>query len=238
MARQQPSGDRGRTLVDQDHVLQLALGGGHAATARLARAVVPPQTRRQFPLQSAPGDDVDVAVNGFVRGVHPGKIGVIPSETAGDFFRRPAPTQARVNFVSQRRASGDRAVAPAGGPTPTLRRTVRHGGTIVVGPAVERQLPADRPGRTRQPGRDARLGVTGAQGRFQLNAFIQIQMGVGHRSRLRARRSGGKLRNVRRTAKPVLRTFLSFGGRRLWRDLARYSRAPVGFVIRESFSQW
>ena len=103
----------------------------------------------------------------------------------------------------------------------------------MVGPAVERQLPADRPGRTRQPGRDARLGVTGAQRRFQFDAFVQIQMGFGHRSRLRASRGGSKLRNGRRPAKPGLRPFLSFGGRLVSGNTTSKSR----FVIHGIFVQ-
>ena len=45
--------------------------------------------------------------------------------------------------------------------------------------------------RPSQPDWDDRLGVTGALSRFQLDAFFHIQMGIGPRSPLRARRDGG-----------------------------------------------
>ena len=129
--------------------------------------------------------------------------------------------QALVNFGPQRRVLVDGAVTPSRRPTPALRRTMRLGGTVTPRPAVKRQLPTDRSGRTGQPNCDDRLGVTGAQRRFHLDAFFQVQMGIGHRSPLRARRGGGKLRNGRRTAKPVLRPFLSFGGRLVRADTTR-----------------
>ena len=201
------------TLIDQHHVLQFALSGGDTPPAGLAPTVVTAQTGRQLPLQFAPGDDVNVAVNRFVGGVHQGQITVITFEAASDLLWRPATMQALVNFGPQRRVLVDGAVTPSRRPTPALRRTMRLGGTVTPRPAVKRQLPTDRSGRTGQPNCDDRLGVTGAQRRFQLDTFFQVQMGIGHRSPLRARRGGGKLRNGRMTAKPVLRPFLSFGGR-------------------------
>ena len=201
------------TLIDQHHVLQFALSGGDTPPAGLAPTVVTAQTGRQLPLQFAPGDDVNVAVNRFVGGVHQGQITVITFEAASDLLWRPATMQALVNFGPQRRVLVDGAVTPSRRPTPALRRTMRLGGTVTPRPAVKRQLPTDRSGRTGQPNCDDRLGVTGAQRRFQLDTFFQVQMGIGHRSPLRARRGGGKLRNGRMTAKPVLRPFLSFGRR-------------------------
>lgn len=226
-AWQQAAFHLGRGMIDQHHVLQLALGGGHAPPTWLAPAVVAAQAGRQLPLQCAAGEDVNVAVNRFVGRVHQGQIRVVDFETARDLLRRPATMQTLVNFGPQRRVLVDGAVAPPRRPTPTLRRTVRHGGTVIAGPAVERHFPTDRSGRARQPGCDGRLGVTGTQRRFQLDAFFQVQMGFGHPSPLRASRGWGKLRDRRRTAKPVLRLSLSFAGRLFRADTTRKNSVVI-----------
>lgn len=157
------------TLIDQHHVLQFALSGADAPAAGLAAAVVTSQTGRQLPLQFATGDDVNVAVNRFVGGVHKKQIRVITFEAASDLLWRPATMQALVNFGPQRRVFVDGAVNLG---APALRRTMLVGGAVISRPAIMRQLPTDRSGRTGQPGCDGRLGVTGAQRRFHLDAFF------------------------------------------------------------------
>jgi len=128
VAGNQASFHFGWTLIDQHHVLQFALSGGEAPPAGLALAVVTAQTGRQLPLQFASGDDVNVAVNRFVGGVHQGQIRVITFEAACDLLWRPATMQALVNFSPQRRVLVDGAAPPSRRPTPALRRTMRLGG--------------------------------------------------------------------------------------------------------------
>jgi len=69
--------------------------------------------------------------------------------------------------------------------------------------------------------------VNGMQRRFQLDAFFQVQMRVGHRSPLRASRGWGELRDRRRTAKPVIRLSLSFGGRLFKADTTRKNSVVI-----------
>ena len=200
----------GRALINQHHILQFTLGGGHAPSARFARPVMAAQTCRQLPLQFAPGDDVNVAVNRFVGRVHQRQIRVVTLEATGDLLGRPATMQALVNFGPQRRVLVDGVIAPSRCPTPALRRAMRHGGAVATKPAVERHLPTDRSGRTVQPGCDARLRITRAQRRFQLDAFFHVQMGFGHRCPLRARCGGGKPELILQGRNASLYMMLSF----------------------------
>ena len=217
--------------------MQFALGRGHAPAVRFAHPVMAAQTGGQFPLQLTPGDDVNIAVDGFVGRVHQREIRVVTFETTGDFLGRPAPMQTLVNFGPQRRVRGDRADAPPRRPTATLCRPLRLGGAVAARSAVQRHLPTDRSSRTPQPGGDDRLRLPGAQRRFQLDAFFQVQMRFAHHSPLPASRGGGKPRDGRRTSKPVLRPSLGFGGRLTGVNTTRKNSVCVHrtFVLDEIF---
>ncbi len=83
----------GGTLVDQHHVRYLALGCGHAPAAGFSHSVDASQASDQRALELPNRGDINVAVNGFVGGVHRGKlVNDVLFPAAAGFFMRPTAT--------------------------------------------------------------------------------------------------------------------------------------------------
>ena len=78
------------------------------------------QVLDQLALELPNRDDVNVAVNRFVGGVHRGQLRVLEFERACDFLRRPASPEPGLHLVAQRRPRGDITAAALTG---TLRES-------------------------------------------------------------------------------------------------------------------
>ena len=101
-------------LIYRYDVPQFVLSGRGVTSAAVTE-----QTGRQLPLHFAPGEDVNVAVNRFVAGVHKEQISVVTSAAASDLLWRPTTMHVILNRRPQRRVIGDGAVprrAAAGRP--------------------------------------------------------------------------------------------------------------------------
>ena len=165
--------DLGRAVVDERHVLKFALRGEGAAGVGFTLGVVAAQAGDELAFERPARDDVNVAVDGFVRGVHGGIGRVLPAQGAGNLFGRPAAAQSGEQGGKQRGMGRDRAeVAP--------RRAGTGGGAllsaerpVVVAPAIEREFAAERAGRAAEALRDEGLRVAPAQGPLQLSTLVR-----------------------------------------------------------------
>ena len=140
----------GGTLVDQHPVLNLALGRSHAPTARFSHPVASSQALDQLTLKFTDRDNVNIAVNRFVAGVHVRKLRVVELEHARNLFRRPASPEPGVHFVPQRRVLGDVAAAPLAGASSRARGLVRTVRAVAAPSAVALEFQANRARRAFQ----------------------------------------------------------------------------------------
>ena len=195
--------DLGGAFIDEHHVRDLTLSGGGAPSPHLARAVGSPQAFGQFAFQFAAGDQVNVAVDRFVRGVHVGDLRILALERARDFLRRPASAEVGMHRVAQRRGLVNFTVASAHPRLALSGRKMRGLGTVGLAPTVALQLGADRARRAPQPLRHGALGEPGEQSNLDLNAFRQTQNRVRHRFGLGGRIIKSNQRARSGTAEPV-----------------------------------
>lgn len=203
MAGDQAVLDLGRPFIDEHHVGDLALGGGHAPAMGFTGAVAAPQALGQLALQFAAGHHVNVAVDRFVRGVHVRLLGVLKLERASDFLRRPASPELSMNGVAQRRGLVDRAKTPTH-PAPAFMSCQMRGVGAVAKPAgIALQLGAQRAGRAPQTTRNRALRVPRPQTGLDIDPFGQTQNCALHRLGVSGRGGIGNRRNRTGTAEPV-----------------------------------
>ena len=196
-------------LVYQHHVRDLALRCGHAPAVGFSCTVATPQAFDQFTLKFADHDDVNIAIDRFVGGLHGRQLRVLEFERARDFLRGPASPESSMHFVAQRRMSGYITPTALTSPSSGQRACVGFGRTVDRPASVALKFHADRACRAVQPHRQGGLSISGPQPGLQFDAFRQIKVSA-HPAALRARRHGGKLRKRQGTAEPVpcrLRSF-------------------------------
>ena len=125
----------------------------------------------EFAFQFPGRDDVNVAVDRFVGGVHQHQSGVITFERARDFLRRPAPPEPGMHLLAQGRVRGEVAATTLAGAASRKRAPVGPLRAVAGRAAVAFEFQADRARTTVQPHRHGRLSLAGSQRGLQFDAF-------------------------------------------------------------------
>jgi len=126
VAGDQAGFDFGRAVIDQHHVLELALGRRDAPPTGLPMAMVPSQTSHEFPFEFTARQDVNVAVDRFMGGVHGRGSWVVLAQAERNLFGRPTAAQPGSNGGLQGRIGHDRTEAAPRPPRCAQRRPGRR----------------------------------------------------------------------------------------------------------------
>lgn len=165
----------GRALVNQDHVLETPGRSLGATTIRAPRGVVAAQACDQISFEFTAGNDINVAINRFVGGVHRGLLGMIAPQATSDLPGRPASTQPGVDLGPQGRVLIDVATPLVGRRTPLPGLPICGHGLVARATTVPFEFTADRPRRAPQSPGDVGLAFTSPQAGLNLDAFAKAE---------------------------------------------------------------
>jgi hypothetical protein len=107
MTFDQASLNLGGAFINQHHIRDFTLGCDDATPLRFRFLVASPHELNKILLKLARRNNINLAVNRFVAGMHEDGTRVFELEHAGYFFRRPAPLHSGLNLVAQRWVFGD-----------------------------------------------------------------------------------------------------------------------------------
>ncbi len=149
VSRHQAVFNLGRAHMDADHLGNLAAAVG-ATRARHALAVAVAQTGHQLPSQLPAGMGIDGGVDGLMRDLQLGALGIHPQQCASNLLGRILPVQQGSDHAPEDAVPvqlGRRACGIPARRTALLRRCGRIGPRVL---AIAAKLPTDGRGRTPQ----------------------------------------------------------------------------------------
>jgi hypothetical protein len=141
------------TVRDHHHVLEAA---SLVVMVRLAPSAPAPEIALEFVAHGSAGLDVERSVDRFWR--HPPSwiIGMIPAQTGGDLFWRPASSQESFHAAGEFRVTLQ--LEGLGAPGSLMGAVVGDAGSVPTQTSVSLDLPGHRRGRPAQLCRDASAG--------------------------------------------------------------------------------